>query len=504
MNDETPHWLEAIPAQPATQPAAETARAAELARLAALEPIDYDRERVQAAERLGCRVTTLDEEVQRLRPPRPARPAEPATSGAFMAPIEPWPEPVDGAALLGEIAKQVARFVVLPPGAATTIALWVVHAHAIDAARHAPILAVQSAEKRCGKTTLLELLLALVPRPLPAANISPAALFRSVERWRPTLVIDEGDAFLSDNEEMRGVLNSGFTRATAYVVRCEGDDLVPRPFATWGAKIIAAIGRLPDTLQDRAIIVSLRRKLPTEHVERLIPDDREGFSILARKAARWAADHGRALGGADPAIPAGLHDRAADCWRPLIAIADAAGDRWPEAARRAAVQIALGALEEEEASKGALLLTHIRELLGDAPAIGSSDLVFRLCAREDWPWNEWRHGKPVTARGVAMLLALYQVKAHHTRNRNEYRRDDFADAWARYLPNPSPPASFTSVTDGENKRDISVLGGHRPPFSSVTEPQPVTDRNCGKHNTFNDVKDVTLGEGGEVEIGGEI
>lgn len=204
--------------------------AAEVSRLARLHPIDYDRERKTAAERLGIRSATLDEQVESARKER-----QPAADHAvarknepdLLREVKPWPEPVDAGTLCGAIARDLARFVSLPSGAATAITLWCLYAHACDAAEHGPVLAIQSAEKRCGKTTLLSIVLRLVPTPLPAANISPAALFRAVEKYRPTLLIDEADSFLRDNEDMRGVLNSGFTRATAYVIRCDGEDLVP-------------------------------------------------------------------------------------------------------------------------------------------------------------------------------------------------------------------------------------------------------------------------------------
>lgn len=45
--------------------------------------------------------------------------------------------------------------------------------------------------------------------------------------WKPTMLIDEADTFLCDNDELRGVLNTGHTRATAYVIRTVGEDHEP-------------------------------------------------------------------------------------------------------------------------------------------------------------------------------------------------------------------------------------------------------------------------------------
>ena len=76
--------------------------------------------------------------------------------------------------------------------------------------------------KRCGKSTLLELLLGLVFKALSTSNTSVAALFRGIEMWQPTVLIDEGDTFLRDNEELRGIINSGHSRGSAYVLRTVG------------------------------------------------------------------------------------------------------------------------------------------------------------------------------------------------------------------------------------------------------------------------------------------
>ena len=45
---------------------------------------------------------------------------------------EPWPEPVDGAALLDEIAATLKRYVVMGEQARHSAALWVVHTYLLD------------------------------------------------------------------------------------------------------------------------------------------------------------------------------------------------------------------------------------------------------------------------------------------------------------------------------------------------------------------------------------
>src|SRR5262249_58036601 len=107
-------------------------------------------------------------------------------------------------------------------------------------------------------------------------------------------------------------------------------------FATYAPCVIALIGVLPDTLHDRAVTVDLKRRLRSENVEPFRPDRADHLDELARKAARWANDTAERIGGMDPAMPAGLVNRTGDNWRPLLAIADAAGGEWPQRAREAA------------------------------------------------------------------------------------------------------------------------------------------------------------------------
>src|ERR1043166_2075552 len=133
--------------------------------------------------------------------------------------VVPLPQPVDGCLLLDSLAAGLRRHVVLPMWAAEALALWIVHTFAFQLRDVSAYIGVESPEKRCGKTTLLTLISQLVHRPVVASNISPPAFFRVIEELRPTLLIDEADTFLRGNDELRGILNAGNRRDTAFVVR---------------------------------------------------------------------------------------------------------------------------------------------------------------------------------------------------------------------------------------------------------------------------------------------
>jgi putative DNA primase/helicase len=315
---------------------------------------------------------------------RPEAASKISGSAAVLRDPEPWDQPVDGETLLDELAATFTRFLSLPTGCDTALALWTLHAHAHDAAEVSPVLAITSPEKRCGKTTLLEVLSALVPRALPAANITSAVTFRAVEEFSPTLLVDEADTFLTRNDELRGVLNSGHRRSMAKVIRSVGDDYEPRVFSTWSPKAVALIGRLPGTLVDRAVEVRMRRRAPGETVERLRLDQLSRLQPLCQRACRWVRDETQMLRSIDPPVPEELHDRAADNWRSLLAIADAAGGKWPTRARAAALSLSAPATAED-VSLRAQLLQDVHEIFEDSAheKLPSRDIVAALVKRED-------------------------------------------------------------------------------------------------------------------------
>ena len=419
--------------------------AAEFERLARLVPLDYERARKDAGKKLGVsRLPLLDALVKAKRAELGLDGAGDAKQGrAISLPEpEPWPEPVDGPTLLDDIAAALKRYVIMAEHARHVTALWNVHTYLLDCFLISPRLAIRSPMKRCGKTTLLDVLGWLVWRPLPTANVSAAALFRVVEAYRPTLLVDEADTFLGEADELRGVLNSGH-RKGGQVLRTVGDDHEPRAFATYSAVAIGIIGNLPDTLGDRSIAVDLKRKLASEAAQSFRVDRVGHLEVLARKTARWTADNADRITEADPAMPDGLFNREADNWRPLFAIAEAAGGEWPRRVREAATQAAAGS---EAASLVELLLGDIRDIFAKrkenkverSDEIPSADLVGALVAIEGHPWAELgKNHKPLTQNRLARLLKPLGIAPDRIGPEGGQARgyfwSQFTEAFGRYL-----------------------------------------------------------------------
>jgi len=303
---------------------------------------------------------------------------------------------------------------------------------------------VTSPERRSGKTRLLEVLELLVRVPWRIASASEAAMFRKISEHRPTLLLDEIDAIFGSaterTEPLRAVINAG-NRPGSAVARCVGEGANQQvvDFSVYCPKVLAGIdtGRVPDTIVDRAIRLAMKRKVGTEqtaalrhrHADREAQPVREGLQA-------WGAAHAPELLDADPEdIPAGLDDRAAEAWEPLLAIADLAGGTWPAQARAAAV--ALIGDDADEPGHGTRLLAALRALFADREVLATTSILQAINEDEELPFGGWRHGDGLDSRGLARLLKPYNIRPRSVRadgGSKGYRRDQFEEPWARYLP----------------------------------------------------------------------
>jgi len=426
----------------------------ELKRLADLPDIDYYRCRADAAKLLGIPALALDKLIKPYKST-----AEPNSSTEMFPIVPPWDDPVDGEQLLNDIVNFIALFIVCELHVAQTTALWIMFTWCIEVMKNAPIACITAPEKRCGKTQLLTLMSRLSLKPLQTSNITAPALFRSIEKWKPTLFIDEADAFLKQNEEMRGVLNAGF-EADGCVIRTVGEDFTPTSFNVFSAKAISGIGHLPDTLKDRSILLELRRKRPDETRERLRHADKAEFEEFKRKLARWAEDNMEALRVARPELPTVLNDRAQDCWEPLLAIADQVGGDWSKIARKAA--LAISGTDEQTPSVNEQLLANIKQVIAvvSESSISTTQLLAGLCSDDEAPWATWNKGKPMTPRQLSARLGDFGIASKQirlgTRTMKGYELGGFTDVFTRYLVNTESEPADISVTpkQGNDYKDL--------------------------------------------------
>jgi putative DNA primase/helicase len=347
----------------------------------------------------------------------------------------------------------------------------------------------------------------LIPRSIAASNLSPSTIFRTIDLEHCTLLIDEADTFVrtrkdAGNEDLRGLLNSGHTRATAYVIRNvpAGEKAwQPKRFSTWCPIAIAGIGGLPDTVEDRSITIRMRRKLRSEKVERLTRRNkaaRADAATLASKLARFAADNLDKLRAADPASPETLNDRATDNWEHLLAIADLASGDWPARARAAAVKLSGDREDSDWESLHTKLLTDIKAIFEAQPEstaeLRSKDICEKLAQIETSPWAEMgRGGKPITHARLARMLKSFEIYVTKIENGNArgYQKSNFSDAFERYLA-PIPPTQGVKVSETLGREGESDDFKVSSEFSQDTLENAETPTPSGASDTW------TASEGG--------
>jgi hypothetical protein len=277
--------------------------------------------------------------------------------------------------------------------------------------------------------------------PFITVNSSTAAVYRSISEDPPTMLVDEADTIFGanadGNEDLRGLLNAGHQRnrpAKRYDAATKQVESIP----TFAMAALAGIGAMPDTIEDRAVIVRMRRRAPNEKVSPYRHRrDRPGLRDLAEQLAAWLRADLAILEKTEPAMP--VEDRAADTWEPLVAVADHAGGDWPERARTAVLVMTTDAAENDQADSDSLaLLIDCRTAFGEELALPTSELLRRLTSEEEARWRECGP-TGLTARKLGALLREFEVRSTTMRfpgfgQAKGYLRAAFTDAWQRYCP----------------------------------------------------------------------
>ncbi len=396
-------------------------------------------------------------------------------------PPDPAGQDIDGGAILDALHTALTRYVIFPSThAAVAVVLWIAASHAQPAWAHAPRLVIRAPEKRCGKSRLLDTVEATCHNPLITVNASTAAVYRSIGDDPPTLLVDEADTIFGGktadtNEDLRGLLNAGHQRNRP-AIRYDAATRTVEKCPTFAMAAIAGIGTMPDTIEDRAIIIRMRRRAPGETVRPFRHRrDRPALHTIADSLHSWLRAHLTALEAATPPMP--VEDRAADTWEPLIAVADLAAGTWPDRARNAVVVLTAEATDTGAPSTRIRLLADCRTAFTGHTALATTYLLDRLNADPEAPWAD--HGPAgLTGRRLADLLREYDIRSGNIRfpdgtQAKGYEAADFTDAWNRYCPPetglpgvsvPSVPPSFSQVSAGR----IESLGRMKRPSGPAT------------------------------------
>jgi Protein of unknown function (DUF3631) len=339
----------------------------------------------------------------------------------------------EGARLVSALETLFSRHIVLPAGVALVLSLSVVSTYLSECFDYCAYVAISSPVKRCGKTTLGQLLSWLCRRAMLTVGISVAALFHLIETYHPTLIMDEAENLVGDRG-MRSFLNAGF-RKGAVVPRVIGKHVVQ--FAVYGPKIVCLIGEVPETIRDRSILIEMRRAKPGEPIEELRERSvSHAAAELAAEIAGWAAANRENIietychGEVDF-----LPDREANLWTPLFAIASVAIPERLDELKTVALRLVAEKAEHDTDSEATAirLLSDIRT----AFAAEATDLMptGRLLAELHNPDSPWAR---LSGSDLARMLRPFEIRPKQLwldgKNLRGYLRRDFSDAFARYLP----------------------------------------------------------------------
>ena len=368
-----------------------------------------------------------------------------------LSPPAPWMSPVTGEVLLDALHETIRTYVIADDCYVTAMVLWITHTYSFRQFHYSPLLLINAPERACGKSVALELIARLAHRSFETANITVAALFRIIEMYGPTVLIDEADTFLESNPEMAGILNKGYEHR-GVVVRVEtiGDRLQPVPYRVFGPKAIAGIAmerRLADATLSRCVRVQMRRKVQGETVQRLRSADRQKFNHMRSQMHRFVKDSQQELAKGHTDMPSELSDREQDNWEPLFTVARCAGPRWLAKAREAALSIK-GSTEEPQSMTNSLL-ADIREVLPGRQVlyIPSAKLLELLTNDPEMGWSTYNRGSPLTVRQLAKSLGAYGIRSKTVRmpsglTPKGYEIREFEEVFKRYL-SPQNPSDLT-------------------------------------------------------------
>jgi hypothetical protein len=451
-------------------------RTVELEQLANLDPTDYEVRREEAARRLEFRVAVLDSEVKKKRRELGLGVADDEGGQGRAVKIEdvmPWADAIEGDHVASALAATLKRYVVLSDAPADAIALWTLHTWLVDSFVITPRLAITSPTKGCGKTTVLRFLNLVARRSKRAGSISPPALFRAVEQFHPTVILDETEKYIERGGDLHALLNEGHCKGGT-VLRVLGEKQELREFSVFAAVAFAANGRLPDDLEQRSIVIEMQRRRADEAVDELREDRSEALKNLARMCARWADDFADDVQDHDPNM-GGLINRVADNWRPLFAIADIIGSDWPVRAREAASALLPSG---DGDSIGPMLLADIRAAFDEkgVDRLASAELCEALNGMEGKPWGDWK-GRELTPNQLARLLKPFRIVTNTTirvgtKTAKGYHRHQFVELWQIYLA----PQGVHEGSQGNNTDEMGASNA----FQKVTEKCDVTFQNSEK------------------------
>ncbi len=348
-----------------------------------------------------CEAPHIDRDGVRLVPYSPRNNL--VTNGVVLFPSKPE-EYGDVAELVGEVQAYIRGYVDLSPLFEQIAAYYVLFSWVYDAFNELPYLRVRG-DYGSGKTRFLLIIGSVCYKPIfasGASTISP--LFRLLDTFRGTLVIDESDFRISDERaEVVKILNNGNGRGfpvlrSELVGRGEYD---PRAYHVFGPKLVATRGFFDDrALESRCLSEEMgQRSLRSDVPISLPPDAGDEALVLRNKLLLFRFRNLANCGATESLVDRTIEPRLNQIFAPLMSIVDDGGVRGD------LLELARHYQREMIADRGlsieAQVLEVVRETLlaADEPHLPVKEITARFAER----FGE-EYERKVTARWIGGIL----------------------------------------------------------------------------------------------------
>lgn len=359
--------------------------------------------------------------------------------------------------IISRVRSFITDYVSLPDESyADALALYVMHTHTFPpmqrdpetgtltrgtgGPRTTPYIYITSQGPGSGKTRVMEVLNEICRASQLFSGMTGPTLFHMVESIQPTLFLDEVDAIYSGakNEELRGVLNSGY-KHNGKVPRVDPkSELGFREYSTFCPKVLAGIdnGQVPNTVLDRSITIRLVKAAPGKVAPFYSEDVEDLAADLIEEIQTWYAANRDSLEDRTkrPEPIEGLSDRQNDIVRPLLTIA-ATVPGWAKRARMSMVAVFSDAGTPLTPQADALNTVREYMVAHDLDRISSAKVaeIVGQNAKQVGAWLAAFDVTPATLRGFDSRPAA-RTDGQSDKVKGYLRTGQMEAAWDRFLP----------------------------------------------------------------------
>ena len=390
-------------------------------------------------------ISSLSPEYQELKKQFPHLEKKPPKSAPVSSP------PVDGPALLHDLAQFIGRYLYCSQHHCHLLALWALHTWCSSAVKLTPYLAILSPQPQAGKTLCLQLLSLLCQNPSLTSTLSATTLIDRM-RLRPpsTILLDDtqailGTRFRSRNPVLRSLLANG-SHLRHGNLEATQDRYVFCP------KAFAVTGQLPEDLAHHSLPIVLL-PLPRREDRWFSPNGIQRFDLgpaehdaesLKQRLSAWSQQHLRQLEQTPayaeedfPQCLSSLTPRRMQLVEPLLQLADTVGGSWPNQIRQS-LDVIFDEGDHFHLSANRQLLEDIYLCFSSQAYPDRLSTAFLLNWLHGQQNRSWQAEGPINAHKLSQLLGAFEIMPRVQRvgprqTARGYRRADFEYPWRRHM-----------------------------------------------------------------------